>query len=447
MTEWIASHGFASSGAPSALKHVLLIGEALSPSLVESAQRLLPGTTFHNLYGPTEANFTASECLRTPSVGTLGMQLARTVAFKLVWPAVLGRSVPRSVGGVSIWREMRRLSRRMTCETAVPARMPVGRACGNTTIYVVVEGGEFCEGGGEGGGGSRGGEHGGRGAMTHFRLAPIGEVGEVCIGGRDAVAEGYLNLPELTASKFVEDPFLPHGKGGVASRHHPATARRKMYRTGDRARWTFDGQLEFLGRIDRQVKLRGFRIELGEVESALRAAPGVVASAVVLRTSDPAALVGFVEPLDVDPLLARAHCRRSLPSYMVPALIYPLEELPRLPNGKIHLRSLATIAGGEAVAERMRAAAAAAADASAKYGGNLEAFLQSGDASALAEAGVDSMGLVRLFQKAFPREMQVRAIPPHPNPNPNPSHHHHLPSASHTHPMASRQGRFVPSLR
>ena len=99
---------------------------------------------------------------------------------------------------------------------------------------------------------------------VHFQLVPIGVIGELYIGGV-GVARGYLNRPELTAERFIPDPFS--GEPGA-----------RLYRTGDLARWLPDGNLEYVGRMDDQVKIRGYRIELGEVESALRAVVGVAAA-------------------------------------------------------------------------------------------------------------------------------------------------------------------------
>src|SRR4029077_13307324 len=104
---------------------------------------------------------------------------------------------------------------------------------------------------------------------TGYEAAPVGIVGELCVGGA-GLARGYMNRPELTAEKFVPNPFSERGG-------------ERLYRTGDRARWRGDGSLEFLGRLDHQVKLRGYRIELGEIEAVLRGMAGVKDAAVVVR--------------------------------------------------------------------------------------------------------------------------------------------------------------------
>ncbi|HEX2079486.1 MAG TPA: phosphopantetheine-binding protein, partial [Longimicrobium sp.] len=142
------------------------------------------------------------------------------------------------------------------------------------------------------------------------------------------VARGYLGRPALTAERFVPDPFASE----------PGA---RLYRTGDRARWRADGTLEFLGRLDGQVKVRGFRIETGEVESALREHPGVADCAVVVRADAPgeARLVAYVAgEAGADGL--RAHLRTRLPEYMVPAAFVAVEGLPRTPSGKLDRRAL-----------------------------------------------------------------------------------------------------------
>ncbi len=166
------------------------------------------------------------------------------------------------------------------------------------------------------------------------RLAPVGVPGELLIGGL-GVARGYLGRPELTAERFVR-PEVAAG--------------RRVYRTGDLVRWRDGGRLEFLGRVDNQVKLRGFRVELGEVEAALLAQPGVRDAAVLLREDLPGdpRLVGYVagvEPLD--PRQLRQALGRALPAYMVPATVVLLPELPRTPNRKLDRARLPAPGGVE----------------------------------------------------------------------------------------------------
>jgi natural product biosynthesis luciferase-like monooxygenase protein len=181
--------------------------------------------------------------------------------------------------------------------------VPIGRPIANTQLYVL-----------------------------DGRLAPmpIGVPGELFIGG-DGVVRGYLNRPELTAERFVQDP---HRDGSVAH----------MYRTGDVARFREDGVIEFLGRSDHQVKIRGYRIELGEIETALNQQPSVREGVVVAREDTPGdqRLVAYLVPAGKDSSSAelREALRAKLPEYMVPSHFVVLDRLPLTPNGKIDRKAL-----------------------------------------------------------------------------------------------------------
>jgi thioesterase domain-containing protein/acyl carrier protein len=164
------------------------------------------------------------------------------------------------------------------------------------------------------------------------QAVPVGVPGELYLSGA-GLARGYLNRPELTAEKFVADPYS--GRGGA-----------RMYRTGDLARYGEDGQIEFLGRIDHQVKLRGYRIELGEIEIALRESETVQDAVVVAHESSTGkelvAYVAIHPPIDEQDFSGklRALLRMKLPEYMVPAYFVFLDKLPLTPNGKIDRRAL-----------------------------------------------------------------------------------------------------------
>ncbi|QGZ62846.1 amino acid adenylation domain-containing protein [Paraburkholderia acidisoli] len=180
--------------------------------------------------------------------------------------------------------------------------IPVGYAIAGTTVHIVDE-----------------------------KLAPVaaGEVGELVAGGA-GVALGYLNRPELSAEKFVDDPFAPGGK---------------LYRTGDLVRRRADGAIEFLGRNDRQIKIAGKRIELDEIEHALRVAPGVADAAVAaFENARGKAIAGFVKSSAANVTAAaaaiRAHLKAALPDYMMPTELRVLPDFPLTPNGKIDRKAL-----------------------------------------------------------------------------------------------------------
>jgi amino acid adenylation domain-containing protein len=198
------------------------------------------------------------------------------------------------------------------CQITDAAGITIGRPLANTQVYIVNEA---------------------------LQLQPVGVPGELLIGG-DGVARGYLNRPELTAEKFIPNPF---GAG-------------RVYRTGDLARWRADGTLECLGRLDHQVKVRGYRIELGEIEAALALAEGVRQAVVVLREEQ---LVAYVVPAAAAPSepMLREHLRGKLPEYMVPARYVTLDKLPLTPNGKIDRQALPEPAGQDAGAPAAAAAA------------------------------------------------------------------------------------------
>jgi amino acid adenylation domain-containing protein len=187
------------------------------------------------------------------------------------------------------------------------ATLPIGRPLASTAVYVLDAWGE---------------------------LAPWEQAGELCIGG-ERLAWGYLNRPDLTAERFVPDPWRAEPGG-------------RLYRTGDLVRRRADGALEFLGRIDQQVKIRGFRIEPGEVEAAVAEHPSVDACAVVARrdaagqTGEPR-LVAYVVPAAGARLTEgklRNDLKRVLPDYMLPSATVFLEALPLTPNGKVDRKAL-----------------------------------------------------------------------------------------------------------
>ncbi|WNG46585.1 amino acid adenylation domain-containing protein [Archangium minus] len=182
--------------------------------------------------------------------------------------------------------------------------VPIGRPVSNTEVYVLDE---------------------------RMQPVPVGVVGELYVGG-DGLALGYLNRPELTAEKFVAHPFSTEPEA-------------RLYRTGDLVRYRPDGNLEYMGRRDEQVKVRGFRIELGEVEAALSKHPGVGEVVVTARDEGPGGkrLVAYVVPREgqeVDAGALRALLKQTLPEHMVPSAFVWLEALPLTPNGKVDRKAL-----------------------------------------------------------------------------------------------------------
>ncbi|MFI6759755.1 amino acid adenylation domain-containing protein [Micromonospora sp. NPDC050417] len=174
---------------------------------------------------------------------------------------------------------------------------------------------------------------------------PAGVVGELYLGGV-GVAPGYHDRPELTAERFVPDPFVDSAADPSAGpTQDPSAGPARMYRTGDAARFHRDGNVDFLGRLDDQVKINGYRVELGEVEAAIGALPGVLACAAAVHPlpSGIAQLVGYLvaQPgVEVTEAEVREALAATLPVHMVPARVVPLPKLPLTPNGKLDRRAL-----------------------------------------------------------------------------------------------------------
>jgi amino acid adenylation domain-containing protein len=182
--------------------------------------------------------------------------------------------------------------------------VPIGRPLANSTAYVLDE---------------------------SLQPVPIGAPGELYIGGA-GVARGYVKRPELTDEKFIKDPFSVDGGA-------------RLYRTGDLVRYRTNGNIEFLGRIDNQIKIRGFRVELEEIEQALRTQPGVADCVVALHEDNEGdkRLLAYLVPsaernLNISDL--RTYLKSKLPPYMMPASFEPIDALPLLPSGKINRRAL-----------------------------------------------------------------------------------------------------------
>ncbi|TBW45324.1 amino acid adenylation domain-containing protein, partial [Marinobacter halodurans] len=197
----------------------------------------------------------------------------------------------------AVWSTVYRIQK--TDRNKFFASIPIGRPITNTQLYILD---------------------------AHLNPVPIGIAGELHIAG-DGLVRGYLNRPDLTAEKFIPNPFSRAGA--------------LMYKSGDLARYLPDGSIEYLERVDHQVKVRGFRIELGEIEATLAAQPLVREAVVLARddaSGDPRLVAYYTGPADAQAL--RDRLREELPGYMVPAAFVELEALPLTPNGKLDRKAL-----------------------------------------------------------------------------------------------------------
>jgi amino acid adenylation domain-containing protein len=188
-------------------------------------------------------------------------------------------------------------------EEVFHSNIPIGKPIANSSVFIVD---------------------------PHWRLQPIGVAGELCVGG-DGLALGYLNNPDMTYDRFVWIDL-----------NHQGNKRNLIYRTGDLGRWLPDGNIDFLGRMDRQIKIRGFRIELGEIENCLLTINGVKGAVVVAGKDEEGEsyLCGYVAAVEKDSELLRVYLSDRLPAYMVPAYFVMLNELPLNDSGKVDREAL-----------------------------------------------------------------------------------------------------------
>ena len=237
----------------------------------------------------------------------------------------------------------------------------------------------------------------------HLQPVPVGVAGELYLGG-EGLSRGYLGRPELTAERFVPDPFA-------------AAPGSRMYRVGDLVRYRADGILEFLGRMDHQVKVRGFRVEPGEVESALLTHTAMRAAAVLPRpdASGGGALVAYLETLPgaVSAGELRQHLKSRLPEYMLPSAFLFLESLPLTPNGKVDRRALAALPlearGAKSVAAPRTPAEVLVAGIFAEVLG-LERVGVEEDFFALGGHSLLAMQVASRVRSAFGVKLPVRAV-------------------------------------
>jgi amino acid adenylation domain-containing protein len=288
--------------------HVVL--QAESDKLVAQGDYSIPAQiaryrVTHMQCTPSMARLLAAGAESRQALAQLEKLLVGGEAFPASLAAELASSTAAEIHNMygptetTIWSTTYRVSGR---EDA----MPIGRPIANTYTYIVDR---------------------------DLKPLPIGAPGELCIGG-DGVVRGYLHRPELTAERFPLNPF----RSGE-----------RMYRTGDLARFRPDGEIEFLGRIDNQIKISGFRVELEEIEAVLGRHPDVRAAAVITREDVPGEmrLAAYVVAADPQPSLAkelRIYLNQKLPPHMVPSSFAFLDALPFTPNGKINRKALGALA-------------------------------------------------------------------------------------------------------
>jgi amino acid adenylation domain-containing protein len=259
-----------------------------------------------------------------------------------------------------------------TCRvTRAEGPVPIGRPIANTQLYVLDPNGQ---------------------------PTPIGVPGELYIAG-DGLARGYFDRPELSAEKFVANPFSP-------------VPNARMYRTGDMARYLPDGRLVCMGRIDNQIKLRGHRIELGEIESALLAHASVRDAAVIVREDSPGdkRLVAYVKPAQSRPLDAkklREHLAQRLPEAMVPTLFAAMDALPLTPNGKIDRNALAALPPVGAEQARYIAPRTAREKTIAAIWQQVLSVERIGLGDDLFELGADSIHLFQIAARAEKERIRI----------------------------------------
>ncbi len=279
-------------------------GKSLSRKIVESGITVVQATpsTFQLL------SATGWQALRGVKVLVGGEAVPRELATRLCENAASAWNMYGPTE-TTIWSTVQQLS-------SQPGPVFIGRPINNTQIYILD--------------GARG-------------LAPIGVPGELYIGGA-GLSRGYLGRSELTAERFIPSPFDPA----------PGT---RLYRTGDLCRYRPDGTIEFIRRIDHQVKLRGYRIELGEIEAVLGAHPAVREVVAVVREDSPGdprlcAYLALRPSAQATAAELRDHVRQKLPDYMLPSAFLTLEALPRTPNNKIDRKALPAPEAGAGTASR-----------------------------------------------------------------------------------------------
>ncbi|GAB4817358.1 hypothetical protein N2152v2_004404 [Parachlorella kessleri] len=283
------------------LRMLVPVGEALPRKLMTLAHSFLPHLSIVNGYGPTEATVQA------------------TVAY-LPWdPPVITVGYPDP--NVHCYIVQPRAPWQSAADTAAAPPAPAAAGSSGASAQPAEDAAA------------------GRAAAV-AAVVPVGVPGELLLSG-PRLGRGYVGCPDLTAAAWVPNPCFEKVAGHMPEQLRPCY--KLAYRTGDLARWLPDGSIEYLGRLDQQVKIDGVRIEVGEIEAVLASAPGVALAAVSAQVLDGGGrkrLVAYVTPATVDLEAVKAHCRAKLTGAMVPPVIVPLEAMPLLPSGKVNRRAL-----------------------------------------------------------------------------------------------------------
>ncbi|KAG1667307.1 hypothetical protein FOA52_005066 [Chlamydomonas sp. UWO 241] len=303
------------------LRCFTLGGEALLPEAVDQIKDRLPGADVYNVYGPTEATIVAT---RFGPIASVFQHPTSTPNFdtQLRHPTStpnFDTQLRHPTSTPNFDTQLRHVNtQHPTFNTPLrgTTRVTIGRPEDNMGAYVVDE---------------------------NMQLLPVGLPGQLLLTG-PRTATGYIGRDDLTVTKFVPNPFLDELLLSAVPEEEARRHYGRVYQSGDLVRWTHDGQITFMGRIDRQTKINGVRIELEEVENVVRVGPGVE-QAVVKVHQDPARgnvkmLVAYVVPGSVVAKDVREHCQGKLAGAMVPSIFRVMDEFPKLPNGKVNMHLL-----------------------------------------------------------------------------------------------------------
>ena len=259
------------------------------------------------------------------------------------------------------------------CKNHTGTNIPIGKPISNTQVYILTD---------------------------NLSLAPIGVIGELCVSG-EGLALGYLNRPELTEEKFVNNPYA---------------SEEKLYKTGDLVRWLPDGNIEFVGRKDTQIKIRGYRIELGEIENTILQSVEEIEQAVVIVqeiNNEKDLVVYYTSNVSIDETALRTHLAKQLPEYMIPNYYMELAQIPLTANGKVAKKRLPKITENQLVKKEFVAATNEIEEKVIDIWKEILSKETIGITDNFFELGGHSLLLSKLtntYQKVFEKEIDLKAI-------------------------------------